>query len=134
MKSHAMFLREGCVLPDQFDLRRVPFCEDWVLVEDILAAGLDGKTRNAGWHFMWLQECCTRRCVGLTEAGTINRAVVHALGRLAKRFNAAELDSVEILKFSGLRIAKVKVQARQIQRLTSLDAGSGIPLRPVRAI
>jgi hypothetical protein len=129
-----MFLREGCVLPDRFDLRRERFCEDWELVEDILAADLDGKIRLAGWHFMWLQECCSHRCIGLTEGGSINRAVIHALGSLAKRFNAAELDSVEILKFSGFRIAKVMVQACQIQRLTSLDAGSGTQLRTASAI
>jgi hypothetical protein len=129
-----MFLREGCVLPERFDLRMERFCEEWELVEDIQATDLDGKIRNAGWHFMWLQECCSRRSVGLTEDGAINRAVVHALGKLAKRFNAAELDSVEIMKCLGFRIAKVRVLARQIQRLTSLDAGTGIPLLPVRAI
>jgi hypothetical protein len=134
MKSHAMFLRERCILPDRFDLRRKRFCEDWELVEDILAADLDSKIRHAGWHFMWSQECRSCRCVGLTEESAINRAVAYALGRLAKRFNAAELDSVEMTKFSGLHIAKVKVQARQIQRLTSLDAVSKIPLLPARAI
>jgi hypothetical protein len=51
---HAMFLRVGCILPDGLDLAQEHFCKEWMCVEDTMAAALDTKVRNAGWHFMWL--------------------------------------------------------------------------------
>jgi len=78
MKSHAMFLREGAILPDR-------------------------------------------------------SAAVHALGGLAKRFDAAKLDSVGIVTYPGFCVAKVKVQARQIQKLRFVDSASGTPLHLARA-
>ena len=77
--------------------------------------------RQAGWHFMWLQEACSRRGIGLTEEAAIRRALFRVLKGVSKRFNAAELDSVQIKQYPGFQIAIVTVQTLQIQRSASLN-------------
>lgn len=129
-----MFLRGEHVLPDEIHLRQIPFCNRWGLVKDFLSPELDAKIRGVGWHFMWLSGSCSRRGIGYTEEEAIHGALVRALGCVARRFNAAELESVQVTKWPGFRVAKVELQPRQIQQLTSLDAGDGIILRPVRVM
>ncbi len=121
MNSHTMFLRAGCVLPDGLDLIQEQFCGTWMSVKDTMAAALDLKVRNAGWHFMWLEDAYARFGVGRTATAAIDQAIARALDRIKDRFNAAELDSVSVSKYLGFRVAKIKLYARQIQLQTSLS-------------
>ncbi len=120
MNLHSVFLRRECVLPDPLDPCQQPIGEEWSVVEEIPALVFDTMIRQAGWHFMWLHEACSRRGFGLTEEAAIRRALSRALKGVSKRFNAAELDSVQITKYPGFQIAKVTVQTIQIQRHASL--------------
>jgi hypothetical protein len=114
-----MFLRTGCTLPDGIDLRQEQFCEKWMSVEDTTAAALDVKIRNAGWHFMWLQDTHSRFAVGRTAESAIGKAIAFALNQVNGRFNAAELNSINVREFPGFEIAKVTLHARQIQQAAS---------------
>jgi hypothetical protein len=122
VKRHSVFLRKGCILPNPLDPLREPIGDNWTLVEDLPALVLDTMIRQAGWHFMWLQGSCARRAVGFTPQNATDRALGYALNGIARRFNAAELDSVEIAKFLGFHIATVTVQPRQIQAKASLSS------------
>ena len=99
-----------------------PIGEDWTLVEELPALVFDRMIRQAGWHFMWMQGACSRRGFGLTRDDAADRALTRALKGIAKRFNAAELDSVLDTKYPGFRVAHITLQPRQIQQHTSLDA------------
>ncbi len=121
MKLHSVFLRRGCILPDRLDPCRQSIGEEWSVVEEIPALVFDTMIRQAGWHFMWLQEACSRRGIGLTEEAAIRRALSRALKGVSKRFNAAELDSVQTKQYPGFQIAIVTVQTLQIQRRASLN-------------
>jgi hypothetical protein len=90
-------------------------------VEETTAQVFDIMIRRAGWHFMWIQGACSRRGFGLTNEAATQRALEHALGGIAARFNAAELDSIHIARYPGFYVAKVTLQPRQIQQYTSLD-------------
>jgi hypothetical protein len=125
MKLHSVFLRRECVLPDRLDPRLQPVGEEWSVVEEIPALIFDTMIRQAGWHFMWLQEACSRRGIGLTEEVAIRRALSRALKGVAKRFNAAELDSIQIKQYPGFQVATVTVQTLQIQRHASLKIAAG---------
>src|SRR6185437_3908987 len=125
VKLHSVFLRNGCILPDRLDPCRQPIGEEWSVVEEIPALVFDTMIRQAGWHFMWLQEACSRRGIGLTEEVAIRRALSRALKGVSKRFNAAELDSVQIKQYPGFQIAVVTVQTLQIQRHASLNPAAG---------
>jgi hypothetical protein len=82
-------------------------------VKDTMAAALDLKVRNAGWHFMWLEDACARIGVGRTATAAIDQAITRALDRIKDRFNAAELQSVSVSKYLGFRVAKITLYARR---------------------
>lgn len=133
MKLHSVFLRSDCILPDRLDPCLQPIGEKWSLVEEIPALVFDTMIRRAGWHFMWLQDACSRRGVGLTEEAAIRRALSRALKGVSKRFNAAELDSLEITEYPGFQIANLRIQSLQIQRDASLNIAAAQDSVPVPA-
>jgi hypothetical protein len=133
MNLHTVFLRSDCVLPNRIDPRLRPIGEEWSVVEDIPALAFDTMIRRAGWHFMWLQDSCSRRGLGLTEEAAIRRALSHVLKGVSKRFNAAELDSLQVTEYPGFQIANVRIQALQIQRHASLNIVAGGNPLPVQA-
>ena len=111
-----MFLRVGCALPDSVDPLREAFCDDWAHVLRLDSASLDGMIRRAGWHFMWVSRSCSRRGCGWTEETATRQALDRALRGIAGRFNAAEFNSLHLMRFLGFYIANAPVEARQIQR------------------
>jgi hypothetical protein len=90
-------------------------------VEEITAPVLDTMIRHQGWHFMWVDRPCSRIGLGMTEENAAERALTRALKRVARRFNAAELVSVQAARHLGLHTAIVTLQPRQIQEHSWLD-------------
>jgi hypothetical protein len=89
-------------------------------VGDTIAAALDVRVRNAGWHFIWLEDAYFRYGFGRTAESAISKAITLALNEVKVRFNGAELGSVSVSKYSGFQVAKVTLHARQIQQQASL--------------
>ncbi len=133
MKLHKMFLRTGCVLPDGLDLIQAPFSKSWMSVEDTRSGALDVKVRNAGWHFVWLEDACSHFGVGRTAASAVDKAITHALNGIKGRFNAAELDSLSVSKYPGFQVAKITLHARHIQQQTTLSQMDEITIRQLAA-
>jgi hypothetical protein len=131
VKLHTVFLRSGCILPDQFDLRQEPFCKGWAEAIGVLVTQLDAGIRNAGWHFMWITDSHSSRGLGRTPETALFRALVQALKEVKGRFNAAELSSIQLTNCLGLRIAKATFQVRHIQKHTSLDSAAESRLQQV---
>ena len=121
MKINTIFLRDGCILPSQFTLLHEPFSKGWAEAMGTVATELDARIRSVGWHFMWLADSYSSQALGSTAETAIRCALARALPGVNKRFNAAELDSVHVVTFPGFRIARVTVQARQIQSQASLN-------------
>jgi hypothetical protein len=119
---HTIFLRRECRLPDYLSLPQASVDDDWVQVSEIGSSDLDVMIRQAGWHFMYLQGSSSHTSVRLTSDGAIHHALIGALRGIASRFNAAELESIHMIKYPGFHIAKIAVQPRRIQRHTSLDS------------
>jgi hypothetical protein len=134
MNPNTMFLRTECVLPDGLDLIQERFCGTWMSVKDTMAAALDVKVRNAGWHFMWLEDAYARFGVGRTATSAIDKAIASALGRIKDRFNAAELESISVSKYLGFRVAKVTLCARQIQQQASLSLVDEMTIRQLATL
>jgi hypothetical protein len=128
-----MFLRMECILPDGFDLRQEQFCEAWMSVEDMMSTALDARVRNAGWHFMWLEDAYSSSCIGLTEASAGAKAITHALNQVTSRFNAAELDSLKVSKYLGFVAVTATLHARQIQEQAYLSLIDEMTIRQLAA-
>ena len=129
VEAPAIFLRVGCVLPNGLHLKQMPFDIAWTTVENTAPTQLDLAVRGAGWHFMWIEFACSRYGCGRTDRTAAKRAIARALTRIPTRFNAAELRSVRVAKYLGLRIAKATLHARHIQQDTSLGWTAGITIR-----
>jgi hypothetical protein len=133
VKRHSVLLRKGCVLPDRLDPVREPFGNNWMLVEEIMASVFDTMIRQAGWHSMWMRSPCSRRGFGLTPERATHRAVVRALNAVPRHFNAAELDSVQVVKYPGFSVANATLHPREIQQYTSLDIVDKVHPQPAHA-
>jgi len=121
VKINTVFLRDECILPSQFDLLQEPFCKGWAEAIGTVATELDAAIRGVGWHFMWMVDSHASLALGRTAEAAIHRALARALPVVKGRFNAAELDSIHITSLPGFRLARVSVQARQIQSQASLN-------------
>ncbi|MGA3033703.1 MAG: hypothetical protein ABSD70_10495 [Terracidiphilus sp.] len=121
MKINTIFLRDGCILPSELALRQEPFSKGWTEAKGTAATELDTRIRDIGWHFMWLSDSYSSQGLGKTAETAIHRALTRTLPAVRARFNAAELDSVHVTRFAGFHIARVTVNARQIQRHASLN-------------
>jgi len=128
-----MFLRSGCMLPDGLDLRQEQFCEMWMSVEDTMSTALDKKVRNAGWHFIWLEDVYSRFGIGRTATSAIGKAISLALNQIKGRFNAAEIDSVSVSRYPGFQVAKITLHARHIQQQASLSLIDEMTIRQLAA-
>jgi hypothetical protein len=60
--------------------------------------------------------------------------VVCTLKKVKDRFNAAELDSIQITNCLGLQVARVTLDTRHIQKHTSLDSVEESRLKQVLAL
>jgi hypothetical protein len=122
VKLHSVLLRDECILPDRLDPLRNRVCDNWTLVEEIPVMVFDTMVRQAGWHFVWLSGASSRRGFGMTHEDATSHALIRALSGVPKRYNAAELDTVQVKKSLGFYIAKVTVQPRHIQQNSSLES------------
>lgn len=120
-------------MPPHFELAQQPFADNWMQLEEIGATVLDTMIRHAGWHFVCLQGLHSRSGVGLSRDEAIHKALARALKGLKMRFNAAELESVQVSSYPFFHVAKVTVQARHVQQHTSLEMAVEDDARPVPA-
>jgi hypothetical protein len=116
MKLNSVFLRTGCILPNQLVPLRQPVDDNWTRVEDLPGYVFNTMIRQAGWRLMRIENFCTRSGFGTSQQDAISRALTRALEAVAQRFNAAELFSVQVASHLGIHFSTVTLQPRQIQR------------------
>jgi hypothetical protein len=127
---HSVYLRTACALPNRFRLAQDKFDENWLLARNISATTFDSSLRNAGWHFIAIAGTFRKMGFGFTENAAIRRALAVAFKYIHRRYNAAEVGSVSVLRVLGLRVATIELNARHIQQqaiLDGVDEKSGRP-------
>jgi hypothetical protein len=121
VKLHSIFLRRECILPDGMDPLRESCRENWTLADEITAPDFYTVIRQRGWHLAWILGSCSRRGLGRTQEVATEHALARALKGIARRFNAAELVTVQTTKFAGFHFARVTLEPREVEQFTSLD-------------
>jgi len=111
-----MLLRGPVALPDNLNLETEEFREGWNLVQSGDTHWLDTEIRRRGWHFIRIGEESLRGGVGHTSQEAIAGALKLALRRVSERFNAAEVESIELKKYPWFVLARVAVYPYQIQQ------------------
>ena len=134
MKPHSVLLRNDCVLPNPLNPLQTAFGEQWTIVEEIPANVFDTMIRQAGWHFIWICGSISRRGYGRTHSGAVEQALNRVLSATSRQTNAAEFESVHVVKRFGFHVAKVTVNGRRIQQHSVLEAGLKAQAKALRAI
>jgi hypothetical protein len=112
-----MFLRGHVELPDNLTLATEEFREGWNIVRSGGARRLDRRIRRRGWHFIRIGEGALRSGVGQTSQEAIAGALKLALRCLSERFNAAEVEHIELKVYPWFFLARVTVYPYQIGRI-----------------
>jgi hypothetical protein len=111
-----MLLRGRVELADNLKLATEEFREGWNFVRSGGARRLDREIRRRGWHFIRIAEGSIRSGVGQTSQEAIAGALKLALRCLSKRFNAAEVEHIELKMYPWFFLARVTVYPYQIQQ------------------
>jgi len=97
-------------------LRKVDVCRRY----DGRCSGREDPQRGLALHVGAQDDAHSRFAAGRTAESAIGKAITFALNQVNGRFNAAELNSIDVREFPGFQIAKVTLHARQIQQAASL--------------
>jgi hypothetical protein len=126
-----ILLRGHVELPDNLKLLTEEFREGWNIVRSGGARRLDREIRRRrGWNFIRSGEGLLRSGVGQTPQEAIAGALKLALRCVNERFNAAEVDHIELKIYPWFSLARVKVYPYQIGRI----AVAPIPLESVSLV
>ena len=115
--KRTMLLRGHIELPDNLTLATEEFREGWNIVRSGGARLLDREVRGRGWHFIRIGEGSLRGGVGQTSQEAIAGALKLALRCLSERFNAAEVEHIELKRYPWFFLARVTVYPYQIGRI-----------------
>jgi|SRR5271170_5652679 len=119
-----MLLRGPVEMPDNLNLVTEEFREGWNIVVSGDGRWMDKEIRARGWHFIWIAEGMLRSGVGKTSQEAIAGALKLALRRVSERFNAAEVEYIELKKYPWFVLARVRVYPYQIQQGALLSASN----------
>ena len=120
--KRTMLLRGHIELPDNLKLATEEFREGWNIVRSGGARLLDREVRRRGWHFIRIREGSLRGGVGQTSQEAIAGALKLALRCLSERFNAAEVENIELKIYPWFFLARVTVYPYQIGRIAVVPA------------
>jgi hypothetical protein len=115
--KRTMLLRGHIELPDNLRLATEEFREGWNIVRSGGARLLDREVRRRGWHFIRIGEGSLRGGVGQTSQDAIAGALKLALRCLSERFNAAEVENIELKIYPWFFLARVTVHPYKIGRI-----------------
>ena len=123
IKTGAVLIREGTLLPEALRFESEPYAPGWRLIENLDGCGLGRIIREAGWSFLWSCEFGAT-VFGLDEQKTLCRAVEQILANLeSQEFNSLEImrvASVASKRFLGVRYVTVSAHPRHIQESAPL--------------
>jgi hypothetical protein len=127
--ERTMLLRGQIELPNTLKLTTEEFREGWNIVRSGGAHRLDREIRRRGWRSIRIDEGSLRSGVGQTSQEAITGALKLALRCLSERFNAAEVEHIELKIYPWFFLARVMVCPYQIGRIAVVpDPVEGVTL------
>lgn len=115
-ESRMVLIREGAVLPPNFNLESEAFLPGWRKVKNFDGYTLSRKIKEANWNFVRLTGEHKARAVGRIYAGTLRKGIARILNRLrGRKFNSLEITGVVLNRFVGLAFVSISANRRHIQ-------------------
>lgn len=103
------------MLPEGITLAGNSICEGWVILQSGEATWLDKAIRGLGWNSNMLTRTYWRSGYANRAQDAIYKAAQLALRKVDKRFNAAEIGHVIVVKRLWFYVARVGIFSRCIQ-------------------
>ena len=122
MSGPTIYLRNQCDLPPGMMLVQTRVHADWSSLEEMNGHELSHAILARGWHCAWLAGGFSRIRLGRTAASASQRALMSGLEALSSRFNAAEVESLNIATYRGFCVAKVTLHSRHIHKGVALPS------------
>lgn len=117
-----MLLRARTELPNGLSLATEEFREGWNFVKTVNVQRLEKRILMRGWNFIKIPDESLRSGVGDTSQEAIASALKLALRRIGARFNAAEVEHIELTQYPWFFLARVRVFPFRIQQGAALPA------------
>jgi hypothetical protein len=111
-----VLLRMTVELPDGLKLATDEFGEGWNFVRLVDAQHLEKKIQTRGWNFIKIACAPVRSGVGDTSKEAIASALKLTLRHVSTRFNAAEVEHIELTQYPWFFLARVRVYPYRIQK------------------
>src|SRR5258708_37019603 len=133
IKTGAILIKEGTLLPEVLRFESEPCAPGWRLVKNLDGDGLGRKIHEAGWTFSWRAGEIGATAFGLHEQKTLRRAV----GQILANLGSAEFNTLEIMpvpsvaseRFMGVRYVTVSARSRHIQERAIPFLATALPLK-----
>jgi hypothetical protein len=119
------------MLPEGIALAGNGICEGWVVLQSGDAMWLDKTIRDLGWNSNVLTQVSWRRGYANRAQDAIYRAAQLALRKVDKRFNAAEIGHLGVVKYLWFCVARVGIFSRYIQESPFLGICDELSTQPV---
>jgi hypothetical protein len=121
-----MLLRDATNLPDAVVVRRIPYCNQWSIVQDTDCYGLDRLIRSRNWSMICVAGGYRTFSLG-RGAGALLTGVLRLARRVsAPRFNGMQLDQVAPKRFWGV-IPYISVHCHAFQIQPGLTLAQAAP-------
>jgi len=115
-ESRMVLIREGALLPPDFELESEAFLPGWRKVKNLDGYTLNRKIKEANWNFVRLVGEHKVRAVGRVYAGTLRKGIARILdGLRGRKFNSLEITGVVLNRFVGLAFVSISANRRHIQ-------------------
>jgi hypothetical protein len=111
-----MLLRAQAELPVGLKVTTDEFREGWKFVRTTNAKRLEKKIQTHGWNFIRIADGSLRSGIGETSQQAISGALKLALRRVNERFNAVEVEHIEITRYPWFFLARVRVYPYLLQQ------------------
>lgn len=117
IKSGALLIAEGAVLPDSLRLETEPYAYGWRLVKNVDGNRFDQIVNQAGWNYFYIAGAIETNVFGSDERKTTRKAIKQVLAKLSsKNFNCLEITQVAAKRSLGLPYVSVSAHSRHIQK------------------
>jgi hypothetical protein len=117
-----VLLRVRAELPTGFKVATETFREGWCRMRTGGIVRLKRKVQARGWNFLKISDGALRSGVGDTSQEAIANALSQALEMVDAKFNAVEVERVELTQYPWFFLARVRVYPYRIQ------AGAELPV------
>jgi len=117
IKTGAILIKEGALLPESLRLESEPYTKGWRLVKNLGGYELDQRISKAGWTFFSMVGAVKATGFGLGRQEALRRAVKRVIASLeSKELNCLEITQAAAHCFLRLTCVSVSAYLRHIRQ------------------